>query len=678
MKKFNFTLSLLILYSSIILGQEKYQRLPNVDISQIWHSASIPEHNMQHDPQIDNIINQTNLDSLISFVRILSGEDSVWIAGTRVRIQHRISNDNDLAADYIKQKLESYNLDVYDQIFRADGRNVYAIQPGYLYPEKQYIICAHYDAVDDYGADDNASGVAAVLEAARILSPYDFNYTLVYALWDEEEIGFFGSQYYAAQASLNQSDIIGVLNIDMIGWDSNADGLSDIHSSNIANSDSLANLLMITNSLYNLPLSPVIYNPGTGQSDHSSFWNYGYGAVLLMEAYYGGDLNPYYHSNADRIDKFDLNYFYNLSKLSIGTISTLIDQTIDTLITRIIPNQVRQNTKPEIMIYGQQTNFADSLGTLDVWLSRASETIFADSFAVHSNTSLTAYFTISLTATLDLWDVNVETAIDGILTKEDGFEIFPEQPPIINVPADIDSIQGGIDLAISGDTVLVQPGIYVENINFNGKNIVVGSLNLTTGDTSYISQTVIDGDSSGSVVTFENGENSTAVLSGFTITGGSGTYHAGSNLNRVNTFGGGIYIINSNPTIFNLLIIDNGMVSYYTSDYVEGGGIYLENSTTQISHTKILSNIAVYAGGGISCLNSNPTFTELEITNNTCYGTGGGISLSNSHPTILNSLISNNVAIYKGGGIYCEYSNPFLDSVIIVRNTSEWACVLSG
>ena len=61
----------------------------------------------------------------------------------------------------------------------------------------------------------------------------------------------------------------------------------------------------------------------------------------------------------------------------------------------------------------------------------------------------------------------------------------------INVPADIDSIQGGINLAVDGDTVLVDVGTYYENINFNGKNIVVGSLTLTTGDTSYISQTII-------------------------------------------------------------------------------------------------------------------------------------------------------------------------------------------
>ena len=88
----------------------------------------------------------------------------------------------------------------------------------------------------------------------------------------------------------------------------------------------------------------------------------------------------------------------------------------------------------------------------------------------------------------------------------------------INVPADYATIQGGINGAVDGDTVLVAAGTYVENINFNGKNIVVGSLYLTTQDTSYIAQTVIDGDSSGSVVIFMNGENQNAILTGFTLT----------------------------------------------------------------------------------------------------------------------------------------------------------------
>jgi hypothetical protein len=283
-------------------------------------------HSQTYNPFIEELINQTDLDSLVSFVRILSGEDSVMIGSTTVLIQHRISNmNNDLAADYIKQKLEGYELDTYDQVYSTNGRNIYAIQPGILYPDEQYIICAHYDAVDFYCADDNASGTAGVLEAARILSNYQLDYTLIYALWDEEEIGLFGSAYYANQAFANNDDILGVVNFEMSGWDSDDDGKLDIHTSNIANSVALADLVFNIASVYNLSLAPVIYNPGTTASDHSPFWYKGYSAVVFSEAYYGGDSNPYYHTSEDRIDKFNLPYYHNIAKLAVGSISTLVN-----------------------------------------------------------------------------------------------------------------------------------------------------------------------------------------------------------------------------------------------------------------------------------------------------------------------------------------------------------------
>ena len=83
------------------------------------------------------------------------------------------------------------------------------------------------------------------------------------------------------------------------------------------------------------------------------------------------------------------------------------------------------------------------------------------------------------------------------------------QVRVINVPDDEETIQAGIDEAEEGDTVLVQPGEYVENINFEGKAITVASLILTTGDRAYIDSTIIDGNEEDCVVSFNNEEDST-------------------------------------------------------------------------------------------------------------------------------------------------------------------------
>ena len=140
---------------------------------------------------IQDIIDKVSIDILSLTINEFTGEVNTDVDGNTVTITNRQQANNDLAADYLVQKFENLNnLTVTDQSFNTNGRNIIATQIGKTNPNDIYIICAHYDTVADFCADDNATGTTAVLEAARILSTQCLDNTIVYALWDEEEIRF--------------------------------------------------------------------------------------------------------------------------------------------------------------------------------------------------------------------------------------------------------------------------------------------------------------------------------------------------------------------------------------------------------------------------------------------------------------------------------------------------------
>lgn len=221
------------------------------------------------------------------------------------------------------------------------------------------------------------------------------------------------------------------------------------------------------------------------------------------------------------------------------------------------------------------------------------------------------------------------------------FLIGISQATIIYVPSDVPTIQAGIDTAAHGDTVLVDVGSYVEHINFNGKNLVLGSWFLVTGDPSYISQTVIDGDSSGSVVIFYGGEDSSAVLSGFTITNGEGYL-----------VGGGISLRNSSALLHNVVVSGNR-----TRFYGSGGGIYCLYSNLTLENVDLSKNSAS-RGGGIWCLDSEISYENGTISGNLAtganeiYGAGGGIFLEESRAFLKYMTIWGNRVMGAGKGGY--------------------------
>lgn len=206
---------------------------------------------------------------------------------------------------------------------------------------------------------------------------------------------------------------------------------------------------------------------------------------------------------------------------------------------------------------------------------------------------------------------------------------------IIHVPDDQPTIQAGINAASDGDTVLVEEGTYVENINFIGKAITVTSWFIIDSDPDHIEYTVIDGSQpvdpdKAAVVTFESGEDTTSVICGFTITGGSGNYIPWVPV----VGGGGIACNNAGASILNNHIEYNDIVSDY---YGEGAGIgagpsdtdlYLLIRNNRISHNTLWAyNIG--SGGGIS-IHTDALIMGNEISDNLIesfsqYVNGGGI-----------------------------------------------------
>jgi hypothetical protein len=121
------------------------------------------------------------------------------------------------------------------------------------------------------------------------------------------------------------------------------------------------------------------------------------------------------------------------------------------------------------------------------------------------------------------------------------------------VPGDYPAIQQAIQASNNGDVVVVGPGTYFETINFLGKNITVTGTD--PNDPDVVAATIINGSRKGSVVTFDTGETSEAVLTGFTITGGYGT--AVSEIGSYIFWGAGVFCFGSSPTIRSNIITDN-------------------------------------------------------------------------------------------------------------------------
>ncbi len=210
------------------------------------------------------------------------------------------------AQNWILGKFESYGLDVELHDFTMPGGaasdNVIATMTGTLYPDEYVILGAHYDSYtggnNEPGADDNATGTAGILEAARILSQYQFDRSIIFATWSGEEYGLYGSAAWASEAADNGMNILGYFNIDMAGY---LEPGNEIHTDIIAPA-SASELRQFYKDVCAIYLPDFLTFNGAlsgGDSDHTSFNNNGFQGIFPFED--SQDYSPYIHTANDII-----------------------------------------------------------------------------------------------------------------------------------------------------------------------------------------------------------------------------------------------------------------------------------------------------------------------------------------------------------------------------------------
>ena len=203
---------------------------------------------------------------------------------------------------------------------------------------------------------------------------------------------------------------------------------------------------------------------------------------------------------------------------------------------------------------------------------------------------------------------------------------------IINIPDDYSTIQEGIDASDNGDTVLVGTGTYLESLTITANNLTLGSLFLTSGDTSFVSQTILDGNNLSRSVDIQSDHVNIvgfSIVNGFTYSGQS-----------IDGRGAGIRAMGNLPVISNCKFANNS-TTYH--DYGWGGAIYLENGG-QIVNSSFIDNYA-REGGGVFSRFGELFISECYFNNNSSNYFGNDIKTTDvSEVTISSSQFVNNIA----------------------------------
>lgn len=252
---------------------------------------------------------------LVESLAILSGEKDTVLAN-RGKPEGR-----DAARKFLKEEFESFGFKVTEHAFRS-GANIVAERLGKS--GKILIVSAHFDSVNNAGADDDGTGVVAMLATAKLLRGKELKHTVRFVAFDQEEIGLVGSAAYAKSLVENgeRANVLGDVQMEMMGYNSRNDGRFHVISCDRPDSQFMVDTFTAVVAELNTGL--VITRACTTRSDHSSFWDNGMPAIVMSENFFGGDATPCYHQKCDKMDRMHIPYFEKVAQASANVVLNLV------------------------------------------------------------------------------------------------------------------------------------------------------------------------------------------------------------------------------------------------------------------------------------------------------------------------------------------------------------------
>ena len=294
----------------------------SLQIEEPLEQFSIP----RHDTLVQQMVQVISLDSLLATLRHLQN----------YRTRYTYSRKCDTTAWWIHDRLQVYGLPTVYDVYLAGAQrdtsyNVIATITGQVRPESIVIICGHFDSYSNVpytsapGVDDNGTGTAVVIEAARILSNYQFRYTIKFIAFSGEEQWMLGSYHWVDSVAVPQQlKIGGAYNFDMIAY--TAYDSTRMYVNRNTASTSLAVLAESANVQYNIGLNLINYLDEDCAGDNTPFWEHGYKAVFALEDSEWGiwnGSNPHYHTTHDTVGILRLGQVIRGAKLGVACIASM-------------------------------------------------------------------------------------------------------------------------------------------------------------------------------------------------------------------------------------------------------------------------------------------------------------------------------------------------------------------